>query len=338
MASSEILGLKSLNKGGSVKRKRDHLSNDKQDEDEQVAKRHHRHSTMLDCLQQNGFVVIPNVLSGAETQELKDMMWGWLGSLELGGQKITHDDPSTWANKHWPDSSHGILQHYNVGHSDFMWKLRQHPKVLEIFAALHKCKVTDLLSSFDGACVYRPPELVKGMRWRDTEKLWLHVDQGSRLRGFQCIQGLVTLNDMDTDDCTLHVLTGSHLQHDQLMERLAQRYPARHKKGVFKKNWIKLPDAELAWLRDAGFIDKYITAPAGSLVLWDSRLVHANCRPTKTRLHKNRWRFVQYVSYQPRTCATEAQLKKKRQAFLTARTTSHWAVPVKLNGLRPQFF
>jgi hypothetical protein len=72
---------------------------------------------------------------------------------------------------------------------------------------------------------------------------------------------------------------------------------------------------------------------AGDMILWDSRTAHYAIQPRGTR-----YRMVVYVSMLPASGTSEAQLKKKKQAFENKRTTSHWAVPVKLFPKNPHTY
>ena len=42
-----------------------------------------------------------------------------------------------------------MFQHWNVGHAQVSWTLRQKPKIVDIFAKLWNCKRRDLLTSFE---------------------------------------------------------------------------------------------------------------------------------------------------------------------------------------------
>ena len=54
-----------------------------------------------------------------------------------------------------------LLQHWKVGHSQFIWNLRQNPKIVNIFAKIWDCKQDELLTSFDGASFHLPSEITK---------------------------------------------------------------------------------------------------------------------------------------------------------------------------------
>ena len=101
-----------------------------------------------------------------------------------------------------------------------MWRARALPRVRDAFAAIWGTH--DLLTSFDGANVFRPwndrPE------WR-TDGGWYHVDQGTAKQGCHCVQGLLTLTDASYHTGGLVVVPGSHHAHADLCARLAQLQP-----------------------------------------------------------------------------------------------------------------
>ena len=76
--------------------------------------------------------------------------------------------------------------------------------------------------------------------------------------------------------------------------------------------------------------------PAGALVLWDSRTFHQN----QYGKEKSEERIVQYVSFLPKHSSnnTEVMKTKRLKYFNDRRTTSHWAYPIRVNGLQPQTY
>jgi ectoine hydroxylase-related dioxygenase (phytanoyl-CoA dioxygenase family) len=87
------------------------------------------------------------------------------------------------------------------------------------------------------------------------------------------------------------------------------------------------------------FLDKHeyinVEIPAGSLVLWDSRVWHQN-----TNESTGEERLVAYVCYLPRQhpANTEVQREKRLEYFRLKRTTSHWPYSVHVNGEQPQTY
>jgi hypothetical protein len=70
---------------------------------------------------------------------------------------------------------------------------------------------------------------------------------------------------------------------------------------------------------------KHITAPRGSLILWDSRTVHWNQHPSKDRpyVHLPKVRMVGYLCYLPKARLTEEGRVRRKQAFEMGVSTGH---------------
>lgn len=74
--------------------------------------------------------------------------------------------------------------------------------------------------------------------------------------------------------------------------------------------------------------------PAGSLLIWDSRLYHEN------QIDETEERYVQYVCMAPKNIKANSlsQQTKRVQYFETRRTTNHHPYPIKVNGLKPRMY
>lgn len=70
---------------------------------------------------------------------------------------------------------------------------------------------------------------------------------------------------------------------------------------------------------------KHITAPRGSLILWDSRTVHWNQHPIKDRPYSDspKVRMVGYLCYVPKARLTNEGRTLRREAFETGVSTGH---------------
>jgi len=225
----------------------------------------------------------------------------------------------------------------SISHAPVTWWVRCHHHVISVFQRLLKVKrAEDLLVSFDRACVQRPS------KHKQNQELWLHMDQGYKRsfkdRGFQCVQGLLTLETMDNDDGTLVVMRGSHKLHEDFFKA----FPARQTKT---DDWVKFNAEELKWWATQGCTPERISAPAGSLVLWDSRTVHCGSYPLPNRKNPDRWRYVFYVSMASRNHVQSPEtkkklsnvLKRKRAAFENSRSTCHWPLKSKLFPKKPRW-
>lgn len=82
---------------------------------------------------------------------------------------------------------------------------------------------------------------------------------------------------------------------------------------------------------------KLIKCPAGSIVLWDSRTIHCGRECHKERVKPN-FRGISYVCMKPRSLSSNSDIEKKRKAFNSKRTTSHWPNKVKLFSKNPRTY
>jgi hypothetical protein len=281
--------------------------------------------TVRERLEAYGVAIIPSVLNGEECDAMVAGMWD---TLEHWTQdwpiQIHRDNPASWRlfQDLFP-TRHMLLQHYKVGHAQFVWDLRQNWRIVAIFAALWNCDPRDLLVSFDGASFHMPSETTR-IGWSQKGGNDLHTDQSYTRNGFECVQSWVTGFDVNPGDATLQFLEGSHHFHEDF---------ARHFGVTERANWYMMEKEDSAGHLDfylqRGCQRRFIQCPRGSLVLWDSRLIHCGTRPMRWREQAN-FRCVVYLCYQPRTGARPRDLRKKREAFERLRMTSHWPCRPKL--------
>jgi hypothetical protein len=144
------------------------------------------------------------------------------------------------------------------------------------------------------------------------------------------------------------VLKGSHAHHGEFSRRFfnameslegSSDAPKGALSAPFKTDWYKLKSQEELdfFIKEKGCEPIRICCPRGSLVLWDSRTMHAGYESSRSRTNPN-FRMVAYVCYVPRSQATPKQLLKKQKAFNEQRTTSHWPQYSKLFGKTPRTY
>lgn len=227
---------------------------------------------------------------------------------------------------------HGmLLQHWGVGQAQWVWDVRAHPAVVEAFATLWQCDPKELICSFDGISYAPPHEVTKRGYYRGND--WFHRDQRYTAvpqQAAECYQGWVTAHDVRPGDATLTYLEGSHL----LQREFVAAFPDAILKS--KDDWLKLDEKQLAWYKERCPV-RLVSCPAGSLVLWDSRTIHAGKEALKDRAQPNE-RLVVYVCMTPREKASDAVLKKRIKAFEEQRMTSHWPHRCKLFPLLPRTY
>ena len=286
-------------------------------------------NTVKKVLDTYGVAIIPNVLNEDECANMNNGMWDTLEHLTSKFDKpINRNDETTWREltKLYPKHSM-LIQNWSIGHAQYLWDLRQNPKIAEIYAKLWNCDKNDLLVSFDAASYHMPPEKTKLGWYRGKD--WFHSDQSYLDSSFKCIQSWVTGYDINEGDATLSILESSNDYHKEFQERF---------KTNVKDDWYKLnEDEKKFYVEEKNCLPKRIKCPKGSLVLWDSRTIHCGSEALKTRKTPN-FRNVAYVCYEPRTRCDEKMLKKKREAFNNMRMTSHWPCKVKLFPKMPRTY
>ncbi|KAL8569721.1 hypothetical protein ACOMHN_007244 [Nucella lapillus] len=261
-------------------------------------------------LQDKGYTVIPDVLTDQECQQYIRQYQDWLSA--------------NFADGEFPLASHSLIQRYAVGHLEPSWRVRL--KARDVFAQVWGTE--RLLSSVDAVAIGRPPEEGEEAFHREDTGGWLHLDQTSRRQGLHAFQGAVYLRTADEDDWTFEVVEKSHSFFDEFYETHGE-----HQKRAFFRGYAKTREEHIDWMKARGCVQRRVPVPAGGMVLWDSRLIHANARPKKDRRHPERWRWVVFLCMTPACWATKTALDIKRQAYINLQMTTHW--PCDDVGLMP---
>ena len=278
-------------------------------------------------LEQNGFAIVPHVLT---TKEAIDMQLGMWETLECLTQKwdtpVDRNHQSSWVEMLKLYPKHSMLhQNHGIGHAPFIWNVRQNTACVNVFSQLWKCPPEDLICSFDGASFHMPHEVTGRGSFRNT---WYHVDQSYTRNEFECVQSWVTGYEVRPGDATLAVLSKSHLYHKEMADRFSL---------TDTSDWFKLEQEHLDAYLEKGCEEIRIECPRGSMVLWDSRTVHCGVEPLKNRSKPN-FRCVAYLCYIPRNMASDKILQKRIDAFTDKRMTSHWPHKAKLFGKEPRTY
>ena len=241
-----------------------------------------------DKISKYGVAIVENVLNDNEIKKMNDGMFDYLEHITQNFEiPITRDNEDSWReySKLYPKHSM-LLQNWEVGHSQFIWDIRQNSKVCDVFSNIWDVGKDELLTSFDGASFHFPHEVIKRGWFRNE---WFHTDQRFANNDFSCIQSWVTGYDVEPGDGTLSFLEKSNNFHKQFSEDYNMK---EHKD--FKKDWFKINQEQVQYFIDKGCKRRCITCKAGSMVLWDSRLMHCGKEPIKERENK-KFRNVVYV-------------------------------------------
>lgn len=268
------------------------------------------------ALAADGYVVIREVADANEVSEAHKLFWDWLAEAEAG---VSPDAPETWGLIPC-ERANGIIFSRGIGQSAFAWHARGLPKVRRAFGRLWQADDDDVITSFDGANVFRPFLEPAGAREHKTGGGWWHTDQSGHRTGLQCVQGLVAFTAATPATGGLVVLPGSHLRHAEL----AERYPhvTHDYLGLAPEDPI-LTDVSAGAARGALLVQ----CGAGDLVLWDSRVVHCNAPALSYAPQQGEARLLRLVSYvcmTPRAWADESTLATRRLAVDHLVTSTHW--------------
>jgi len=281
-------------------------------------------------LNEFGVAVIPNILDENEIEKMNSGVWDCLEHVTQDFESpMDRKDETTWRSYFELSPLHGMmLKHWQVGHAQHVWDIRQNPKVVDVFSTLWKVPPSDLICSFDGFSFLLPLEKMKRGYER---KSWFHCDQSYLRNDFESVQSWVTGYDVFKGDPTLRCLLGSHKYHKEVQKEF---------NVCDKADWFKLsPEMLDFYIKKKGVEDVRIQAPKGSMVFWDSRTIHYGCRPGKDEQREpSLFRNVVYVCMHPRALANEKILAKRVKHFEDRRMTNHWPYKPKLNPKTPRTY
>lgn len=154
-----------------------------------------------------------------------------------------------------------------------------------------------------------------------TKSSWLHVDQGVQMGSdFKCWQGMVNLLPADLSTGGLVVVPKSHLKHAELMKDVNPKSK--------KSNFIGIPSSPYTEQLLLDNPPVLVSAPPGSIILWDSRLIHCNtCSQTNSSaLEGSLLRIVAYTCFVPRPEGDDVKLRQV-EMVQGLKTTNHWPTP-----------
>lgn len=267
----------------------------------------------------HGYVVLTNVMTDVMGKQIKDQFQMDLRTMSNG--RLDINDPATYTTANRPGvSSMGIFKDPASGfaHSSTAYMSRRATKT--VFQDLFG--VTHLQTSFDGGSCFPNWTVLPSTK---TKGSWLHIDQGpSRVHEYS-VQGMVNLLPANSKTGGLLVSPGTHNKHDQILPLVSRSMKS-------KANFLKLLPNNMSHrniITEHGL--KLVCAPAYSLILWDSRLVHCNT-PAWYPPHRDTpcLRMAVYVCFQPADY-TEKNRVRRIEFVRKCIQSNHW--PIEGKGL-----
>lgn len=268
-------------------------------------------------LEEKGYAVIPGVYSQEECGQKIEAMWQHLNEISDGKLTPEKDYAHMRANELLPHK-HGIIESWRFGHLRTIREIRRDKRIISIFALLYG---TDQLTGSMDRVNFKFP----GRPYKSAGT-WPHVDQHAAKLERISIQSYVTFLDCDADSPGNRFYEGSH-------KIFGEFFAA--KRGDKAGDWNTLTDEERVSLPKRCPLVKP-TCSAGSMILWDSRVVH----DPSDGSNFDAGRFVVYVCYNKLwEKANDTKFwEKKKAAFLDCRSTSHAPLPQKMFAKCPRLY
>jgi len=231
---------------------------------------------IIDFLNEYGVVVVRDILSNDRINETINSIWN---HDELTSRGVKRDDVGTW-ERCWPRNGQierkGWICTYDDMKCITSWKNRFEPKLVDVFENLWHDSggKRDLRVKLDRYGVMRP---LINKSWR-TDDGWLHTDQNPVTeKDVVKFQGILTISDSTENTGGFLCIPGFHKEWKE--------YCASGR-----------PDEDVCpFLTSSDGRAEKVTAKAGSLIVWDSRLPHCNY-PNDS---EDKFRMVQYITYHP---------------------------------------
>jgi ectoine hydroxylase-related dioxygenase (phytanoyl-CoA dioxygenase family) len=228
--------------------------------------------------EENGYLVVRNVVPVALCNAVIDAIWDFLG--------IDRDNPEDWYRE--PLSPGGMIEMY---HHQSLWNVRQHPKVHQTFAEL--IGTEKLWTTLDRVNL-KPPQNPKYPRYDYKGFTHWDVDTGQLPVPFW-VQGVIYLADTDADMGGFQCIPGFH---KDLEAWIKTQPPARN---------TRVPDMNTL---PPGRKLVPIPGNAGDIVIWDRLLAHGNGHNVS-----NKPRFAQYVAMSPARLGNAAEREERIQCW-----------------------
>eukprot|EP00930_Biecheleria_cincta_P015637 TRINITY_DN12975_c0_g1_i2.p1 TRINITY_DN12975_c0_g1~~TRINITY_DN12975_c0_g1_i2.p1 ORF type:complete len:229 (-),score=44.22 TRINITY_DN12975_c0_g1_i2:137-823(-) len=174
-------------------------------------------------------------------------------------------DPQMRNTWNFPPGYKGIQCHYGIAQSEFAWMVRQAPRVQEAFSKLFDTPCRELCVSLDAV-------ILSDSFSEKPSKPWLHKDQAAEETELS-IQAIYTPLEVGPDDAGTVLIPRTHtIQYDWEEESAGSN-------GMERRQLVVPDDMQKAMFEKA----MKPLVPADSLILFNSKLLHASTPAAKPR-------------------------------------------------------
>lgn len=263
-------------------------------------------------LQDEGVVIVTDVYSQNQADETIEELKTIFTTID---NKLK--DEKQWSNTdNLPVRKGTWMVHTAFSGLPIIWKYRQCDHLCDIFKAayngIREEEYENFVTSIDGFTLRPPVEPFY------NNKDWPHLDQTESDDLYECIQGQVVLSDTSA---SFICSPRSHKIFPQVLDLIN----VKGKPG----NFAKIPTNKIREVIDLiqsvdGVWQIPIIAPAGSIILWLSSVIHS-AKTHDAGINSDGWRGVIYISQRPWNdvnLVTHSQ--KLIEAYELNKTTNHW--------------
>tara|TARA_B100000674_G_C37756622_1_gene875924 strand:- start:19 stop:933 length:915 start_codon:yes stop_codon:yes gene_type:complete len=246
-----------------------------------------------EALKKEGFVVLRDIISKDNKEKAITMFKSDLNSIS---KSFDWEDRKTWTSNNtpivWGKSSAVFC---GFGQCDSNWFLRLNSRAREAFSYVYD--TNNIIVSFDGFSLF--------LSDKQKSTSWLHQDQRPSDERYS-IQGIINLLSCNENDAGFICVPKSHVEYQPPDQNT---------------DWVVLP-------KDSPYKDKSvkILTPERSLILFNSKLIHANVGIQKKHpmgVHINR--LSAYITFVPRDRQSEKIRQERIKGYFSGDSCSHWA-------------
>ena len=224
-----------------------------------------------------------------------------------------------FSNKMIPWGPQLGMFHSMVGNLPTFWSVRTHNHLREIYSNLYSGlrgkQINEFFTSIDGGS-FHPANVPVSVRIKPD---WPHLDRSTADNG-QCevIQAQVVLNNTQS---AFRASPRSHLIYGTW-----DRLFGKTKETDYRPFAVdQIDTVRNHVLLNGGEYQIPIYAPAGSIIFWDSRIIHSSYRSplVDNDQFPNNWRFVVYVCFVPQIECKPNHHVRLQKAYNENRITTH---------------